>query len=136
MLHTYLQLRGHRVHEAATGPEAVEEALRAQPDLALIDLGLPGYDGFEVARRLQQDVRTRDVALIALTGYGQAEDREKTADCGFVSHLVKPVTPEDLDEVFALVARRREDRDAFPSSEPRSSILRPPSAEGARSLRQ
>ena len=136
MLHTYLQLRGHRVHEAATGPEAVEEALRAQPDLALIDLGLPGYDGFEVARRLQQDVRTRDVALIALTGYGQAEDREKTADCGFVSHLVEPVTPEDLDEVFALVARRREDRDAFPSSEPRSSILRPPSAEGARSLRQ
>jgi len=107
MLRTYLELRGHRVHEDASGPEAVEAAFDVQPDLVLLDLGLPGFDGLEVSRRLRQDVRTRDVVLIALTGYGQAEDREKTASLGFSGHLVKPVTPERLDEAFALALQRR-----------------------------
>ncbi len=107
MLRTYLELRGHRVHEAASGPEAVEAAFDVQPDLVLLDLGLPGFDGLEVARRLRADHRTRDILLIALTGYGQSEDREKTATLGFCAHLVKPVTPERLDEAFALGLQRR-----------------------------
>ena len=107
MLRTYLELRGHRVHEAASGPEAVEAALDVLPDLVLLDLGLPGFDGLEVSRRLREDLRTRDVLLIALTGYGQAEDREKTTSLGFQAHLVKPVTPDRLDEAFALAMQRR-----------------------------
>lgn len=107
MLRTLLQISGHRVQEAATGPEAVEVAVRAQPDVALVDLGLPGFDGYEVSRRLRQDVRTRHIVLVALTGYGQAEDREKTASYGFLTHLVKPVTTERLDEVFAMAVRER-----------------------------
>jgi CheY-like chemotaxis protein len=106
MLRTYLEIRGHRVHEAANGPEAVDVATRVQPDLALVDLGLPGFDGLEVARRLRRDGRTRGILLVALTGYGQAEDREKTASLGFEAHLVKPVTPERLEEVFTLAARQ------------------------------
>ena len=106
MLRTYLELRGHRVHEAASGPEAVDAALDLLPDLVLLDLGLPGFDGLEVSRRLRADLRTRDVRLIALTGYGQAEDREKTASLGFQAHLVKPVTPERLDEAFAVAFQR------------------------------
>jgi CheY-like chemotaxis protein len=108
MLRTYLQLGGHKVHEAANGPEAVEVAQKVAPDLALVDLGLPGFDGFEVSRRLRTDVRTRGIMLVALTGYGQVEDKERTANMGFTAHLVKPVTPEKLDEVFAIAARSRE----------------------------
>jgi CheY-like chemotaxis protein len=107
MLRTLLQLSGHRVVEAGSGPEAVDVALRTQPDVALVDLGLPGFDGYELSRRLRQDVRTRPIVLIALTGYGQPEDREKTAAYGFLTHLVKPVSPERLDEVFALAAQER-----------------------------
>jgi len=115
MLRTLLQISGHKVHEAATGPEAVDVAMRTQPDLALVDLGLPGFDGFEVSRRLRQDVRTRNIVLVALTGYGQVEDREKTASYGFLTHLVKPVTSERLDEVFGKVAQARESRERLPA---------------------
>src|SRR4030095_180145 len=110
MLRTLLQLSGHRVYEAADGPEAVEVALRTQPDVALVDLGLPGFDGFELSRRLRQDVRTRPLVLIAWTGYGQPEDREKTSAYGFLTHLVKPVSPERLDEAFAMAAEERRGR--------------------------
>jgi CheY-like chemotaxis protein len=116
MLRTYLQLGGHRVHEASSGPEAVETALHVRPDVALVDLGLPGFDGFEVSRRLRQDVRTQQIVLIALTGYGQQEDRERSAQMGFAAHLVKPVTPERLDEVFALASRARVERERMTAS--------------------
>ena len=116
MLRTYLQLGGHRVHEASSGPEAVEVALEARPDLVLLDLGLPGFDGFEVARRLKHDVRTMQTVLIALTGYGQQEDRERTMHLGFAAHLVKPVSPERLDEVFALASRNRVERERLATS--------------------
>ena len=107
MMRTLLQLSGHRVVEASNGPEAVEVAQRTQPDVALVDLGLPGFDGYEVSRRLRTDMRTRNIVLVALTGYGQAEDREKTAAYGFLTHLVKPVSTERLDEVFAMAAQER-----------------------------
>jgi len=116
MLRTYLQLGGHRVHEASSGPEAVEVAFEARPDIVLLDLGLPGFDGFEVARRLKHDVRTQQTVLIALTGYGQEEDRERTTRLGFAAHLVKPVSPERLDEVFALASRHRVERERLATS--------------------
>jgi CheY-like chemotaxis protein len=106
MLREVLMRGGHEVHEAASGPQAVEKALRSPPHVALVDIGLPGFDGLEVARRLRDDPRTRGVVLVALTGYGQDEDRRKTAENGFDVHLVKPVGAEALDRVLALAARR------------------------------
>lgn len=107
MLSRYFEMGGHRVHSASSGPEAVETAQRIRPDVALVDLGLPGFDGLEVARRLREDCRTRDIVLVALTGYGQLSDRDRTAQLGFDAHLVKPAAPEKLTEVVALALGRQ-----------------------------
>ncbi len=73
----------------------METALRVRPDLAVIDVGLPGIDGYEVARRLRAEVRG-PLTLVALTGYGMAEDRERSRAAGFDLHLVKPIDPAAL----------------------------------------
>lgn len=100
-----LRLDGHHVETAYDGPEALEAASRFRPDVILLDLGLPGLTGFEVARRLREQTETRDVRLIALTGYGQEEDRRQTQEAGFDSHLVKPVDKGRLDEALFVAAR-------------------------------
>ena len=96
MLHYVLESAGHEVHEAADGPEGVDAALRLQPDFALIDVGLPHLDGYEVARRIRGESASGGMILIALTGYGQAEDRERALRAGFDMHLVKPINPPSL----------------------------------------
>jgi CheY-like chemotaxis protein len=106
MMRTFLELAGHEVHDAVSGPDAVEKAKQVLPDLALVDLGLPGFDGLEVAKRLREDQATRGILLVAITGYGQPEDRRRTAEVGFESHIVKPVTSDQLTEVIALCASR------------------------------
>jgi CheY-like chemotaxis protein len=106
MLRTFLELAGHEVHDAVSGPDAVEKAGRFLPDLALVDLGLPGFDGLEVAARLRSDPATRGVLLVAMTGYGQPDDRRRTAEAGFEAHIVKPVAAEQLTEVISLCAAR------------------------------
>jgi PAS domain S-box-containing protein len=99
MLRNLLHLFGHEVHEACDGATGVEEARRVRPDAALIDIGLPGIDGYEVARRIRADVP--GARLVALTGYGQPEDRERALAAGFDVHLVKPVDPEQLQRLLA-----------------------------------
>jgi signal transduction histidine kinase len=94
-LRRVLELDGHQVEEAADGLEAVERAAILRPEVVLVDIGLPGLDGFEVARRLRASLGSSPL-LIALTGYGQPEDRRRSRDAGFDVHLVKPVTPEQL----------------------------------------
>ena len=106
MLRTFLELAGHEVHDAVSGPEAVEKATRVLPDLALVDLGLPGFDGLEVAARLRGDPATRGILLVAMTGYGQPDDRRRTSEVGFEAHIVKPVSSEQLTEVISLCANR------------------------------
>jgi len=106
MLRTFLELAGHEVHDAVSGPDAVEKAGRVLPDLALVDLGLPGFDGLEVAARLRSDPATHGVLLVAMTGYGQPDDRRRTAEAGFEAHIVKPVAAEQLTEVISLCAAR------------------------------
>jgi CheY-like chemotaxis protein len=92
-----LRHAGHEVREEYDGPSALGAAKQFQPDVILLDLGLPGMDGFEVARRLRTDAGLSKVRLVAITGYGQAEDRKRTAELGIGQHLVKPV---DLDRVI------------------------------------
>jgi two-component system CheB/CheR fusion protein len=86
-----LQMWGHRVRTALSGPTALELALEFQPDVALLDLGLPGMDGYEVARRLRDQPQTTATLLVALTGYGQPAERERSRSAGMHHHLVKPV---------------------------------------------
>ncbi|MFA9217106.1 MAG: response regulator [Sphingomonadaceae bacterium] len=91
MMAMMLSCYGYEVRHAADGLQGVALAASYQPDLALVDIGLPGIDGYEVARRLRADAATRDIKLIALTGYGQAEDMQRVLAAGFDLHLVKPV---------------------------------------------
>jgi signal transduction histidine kinase len=100
MLRVALELDGHRVESAEDGPRGVEVALRTTPDVILVDIGLPGLDGYAVGRRLRAALGDR-VTLVALTGYGQSEDRRRTSEAGFDAHLVKPVDPEVLSRALA-----------------------------------
>jgi signal transduction histidine kinase len=100
MMAMMLSCYGYEVQYAEDGLRGLEAAARFRPDLALVDIGLPGIDGYEVARRLRADPATRDIKLIALTGYGMAEDLRRVLDAGFDRHLVKPVDIDHLMEVI------------------------------------
>jgi CheY-like chemotaxis protein len=91
-----LELLGYQVEVAADGIEGVKKALKGHPEIALIDIGLPGLDGYEVAQCLRATLGSR-VFLIAQTAYGEPEDREQAFKAGFDVHMVKPV---DLDELL------------------------------------
>ncbi|NHZ66482.1 response regulator [Massilia genomosp. 1] len=91
MMATMLGAYGYAVRHAADGVQGVQMARSFLPDVALVDIGLPGIDGYEVARRLRQDGDTRHIKLIALTGYGLADDQRRVLEAGFDKHLVKPV---------------------------------------------
>jgi CheY-like chemotaxis protein len=102
-LGTLLRLRGHQVNVCYNGPEALAAAEPFQPDVVLLDIGLPGgMDGYEVARRLQSD-GARTATLVALTGFGQEDDRRRSSEAGFQAHLVKPVEPRVLEDLLRLV---------------------------------
>jgi CheY-like chemotaxis protein len=93
-----LELWGYRVEGVASGEEALEKAAEEQPAIALVDLDLPGIDGFEVAQRLRQ--AKKDRLLIAMSGFGQTEDRQRSFAAGFDRHLVKPVDPDRLAQIL------------------------------------
>jgi signal transduction histidine kinase/ActR/RegA family two-component response regulator len=95
-----LQADGHEVFQAEDGAAAVAMFPTVRPDVAVVDIGLPCMDGYEVARRIRSEPGGWDVGLIALTGYGFPEDRERSRAAGFDRHLVKPALPEDLRRVF------------------------------------
>ena len=99
MLAAMLGLLGHEVHTARDGASGVDLAVKTKPDLALIDIGLPGIDGYEVARQIRQ--RVGRIRLVALTGYGQPEDRRRAIGAGFDVHIVKPIDAEQLHQLFA-----------------------------------
>jgi len=101
MLRHLLEGAGHQVHEASDGRQGLELALALRPDVALIDLGLPGLDGYEIARQLRAVDDRRSILLVAVTGYGSPEDRERSLLAGFDVHLVKPVDPDLLAGVLA-----------------------------------
>jgi signal transduction histidine kinase/CheY-like chemotaxis protein len=101
-----LELAGHRVWSAATGREGVALARRERPDLVLIDIGLPDVDGYAVCRQLRDTLGAEPV-VVALSGYGQPEDRERSANAGFDGHIVKPVEPAELMRLVSSFAQRR-----------------------------
>jgi CheY-like chemotaxis protein len=91
-----LELDGHRTIVAHDGPAALEAAEQHRPDVVLLDIGLPGMSGYEVGRRIRHEPWGRTLTIIALTGWGQAEDRRRSREAGFDAHLVKPVDPPTL----------------------------------------
>ncbi len=96
-----LQVSGHEARVAYSGPAALEAAVEYRPDLVLMDIGLPGMDGYEVARRLRQQPSLRGTMLVAVTGYGQDSDRQRSRQAGFDHHLVKPVNMQALEAILA-----------------------------------
>ena len=92
----WLVYKGVQAEQAANGPEAVQKALALRPSVVVMDLSLPGLDGFEVARQLQQDERTAGVPLIALTGHADAAVEARARTAGFAAYLLKPCLPERL----------------------------------------
>jgi protein-histidine pros-kinase len=106
MLRTLLELGGHEVHEAADGPSGLQAAIEVGPDIAFIDIGLPGIDGYQVVQQLRERSDDRLPMLVALTGYGRSEDRQRMEQAGFDAHLIKPVEPSRIDAVMARALRR------------------------------
>jgi two-component system, sensor histidine kinase len=107
-LRELLEIWGYRVDLAETGPEGLEKAFALRPEVALVDIGLPGLDGNEVARRIRAVLGRDQMSLVAMTGYGQPEDRRRALQAGFDRYLVKPVDPAVLSQ---LLAELRPDRD-------------------------
>ena len=96
-----LRLEGHEVAVAHSGPAAIEQIPAVRPDVLLLDIGLPGMDGYELARYLRKLPETRNAVFIALTGYGRPDDRQNSKNAGYDHHLVKPIEPAEL---LALIA--------------------------------
>jgi two-component system, chemotaxis family, CheB/CheR fusion protein len=99
-LQILLTLDGHHVQVAADGRAGLGLILDAQPEVALIDVGLPELDGYEVARQVRRTPGSTTIRLIALTGYGQSYDRARAQEAGFDLHLTKPVDPGELRRVL------------------------------------
>ncbi|HVX13135.1 MAG TPA: response regulator [Pirellulales bacterium] len=96
-----LRALGYQVQIAADGPTAVAMAKSLVPDVAVVDIGLPGIDGYQVAESLRRDPATSCIRLIALTAYGSAEDRQRSIRSGFEAHLVKPASIDQLRRVLS-----------------------------------
>jgi CheY-like chemotaxis protein len=119
-----LRLEGHEVRIARDGPSAVELARSFEPEVALLDIGLPGMSGYDVARAIRADARTARCLLVALSGWGQEADRRRSREAGFDRHLVKPL---DIAAFNDTLARTR----AIEQHE--SAATTPRSAEGQES---
>ncbi|HVR30772.1 MAG TPA: response regulator [Thermoanaerobaculia bacterium] len=102
-----LRLAGQEVHTAHDGEEALAVAAAERPDVILLDLAMPRLNGYETAKRIRQEPWGRDVVLIALSGWGQRQDRDRTAQAGFYAHLVKPVGEAELLSALAGLATPR-----------------------------
>ncbi len=101
-----LEESGHEVQTAYDGPTALKIALDYRPNVVLLDIGLPGFDGFEVAKRLRQQPHLRNVVLVAMTGYGQAADKQRSQEAGFNHHLVKPANFGKVLQILATVQQK------------------------------
>ena len=100
-LEMLLRLKGNDIRIAYDGLEAVEVAETFRPELVLLDIGLPKLNGYDVARRIRQQSWGRDVTLVALTGWGQEDDKRRSQEAGFNLHVVKPVDLDGLEKLLA-----------------------------------
>jgi CheY-like chemotaxis protein len=106
-LEMLVQESGHKTWMAHTGPTALAAALEHQPDVMLLDLGLPGIDGYEVAQRIRQQSLLHEIVLVAMTGYGQETDRLRSQEAGFDHHLIKPADFGKVRQILMTVLEAR-----------------------------
>jgi CheY-like chemotaxis protein len=99
-----LQMMGHEVRSALNGLEAVNLAADFRPDLIVLDIGMPGLDGYEVCRQIRQQPWAHRVVIAALTGWTRDEDRDRSQQAGFNHYLVKPVDPQALTDLVARIS--------------------------------
>jgi len=100
-----LRIRGHETRTAHTGPEALDAACSFKPDVVILDIGLPCMNGYEVARRLRRDPLLCGAVLVALTGWGSEENKQRSSEAGFDFHLTKPVEVADIESILARAVR-------------------------------
>jgi CheY-like chemotaxis protein len=105
-----LSILGYETRTAGDGMAGLEAAAEFRPAVALLDIGLPKINGYDVARRIRQQPWGTGMALVAVTGWGQAEDKQRAIEAGFDHHLVKPVDPTPLTQLLASLATARECR--------------------------
>lgn len=101
-----LRMAGHEVHIATDGQSAVQLAIRVRPSIILLDIGLPGLDGFAVARRLRQELSEPGMRIIAITGNGAEADRNRSMEAGIDQYLLKPVDPAFLESLLGGSGKR------------------------------
>jgi CheY-like chemotaxis protein len=101
-----LEITGNKTYMAYDGIEAVEAIEKYRPEVVLLDIGLPKLDGHEVCRRVREEPWGRNIIIIALTGWGQEDDRRKSEEAGFNGHLVKPVDYDKLLQLLSSVTTR------------------------------
>ena len=106
-LREVLEFDGHSVQLANNGGDGIAKSLSFRPDMILCDIGLPGLDGYEVARRLRAEKTLASVYLVALTGYALPEDMAKAKEAGFDEHIAKPASLERLEQILASALKRR-----------------------------
>jgi len=109
MLAMFLQISGHEAHTAHDGLEAIEATTRLQPDLVLLDIGMPRLNGYEAGRRIREQYKRDRPMLVALSGWGQAEDRRRSEEAGFDGHLVKPVDEIALGKLLVDLGARKQE---------------------------
>ena len=104
-----LELAGHEVRVARGGRVALSLAQTFRPDVAIIDIGMPDLNGYEVARQLRREPWAARISLVALTGWGRDDDRRQASDAGFDRHITKPVDPETIDRILTARTLSRHD---------------------------
>jgi CheY-like chemotaxis protein len=104
MMAALLEMLACEVTAAANGPQGIALAAQCQPEIAFVDIGLAGMDGYAIAQALRADPATARIELIALTGYGSAEDRQRAFDAGFQHHFTNPISIEQLELVLSPTA--------------------------------
>ena len=107
-----LSIMGHETRTAHDGESAVETAESFLPEVVLLDIGLPKLNGYEVAQRIREQEWGASMFLIAVTGWGQEEDRQRSSEVGLNVHMVKPVEPAALERLFAELRRKQSDKGA------------------------
>ena len=121
-LQAILEMKGHEVTVVHDGESALAAMRERTPAVAILDIGMPGLNGYEVARRVRADPQTASLVLIAVTGWGQATDKQAAADAGFDRHLVKPLEPEQLLDVLATLPPRGAPRAANAAIDPAEKL--------------
>ena len=118
LLRELLENRGYSVTEASNGQEALDMVEQSQPDLLLLDIGMPVLDGFAVMRKIRENPRLATLPVLAVTAYAMRDDRDNVLNAGFDGYLSKPINARDLANELERLLRKREDRNSAPSQRP------------------